>query len=142
MIRQIHLKSGQSPQSAPLSFEPTPLTIFVGPNNSGKSLLLREIEDFCSHGQKRDSFCVLNNLEFEPLPIDQVGPIMESLREWLSHLQIEGGKPTWLVRMFEAMGDNPESGNYLRPGEGDVWGFVGEIKEWLFYPSRSGIPGE
>lgn len=34
--------------SAPLSVKPTPVVILVGPNNSGKSLALREVEAFCS----------------------------------------------------------------------------------------------
>ena len=34
--------------SAPLSVKPTPIVVLVGPNNSGKSLALREVEAFCS----------------------------------------------------------------------------------------------
>lgn len=34
--------------SDPLSIRPTPVVILVGPNNSGKSLALREVEAFCS----------------------------------------------------------------------------------------------
>lgn len=34
--------------SAPLPVKPTPVVILVGPNNSGKSLALREVEAFCS----------------------------------------------------------------------------------------------
>ena len=34
--------------SDPLSVKPTPVVILVGPNNSGKSLALREVEAFCS----------------------------------------------------------------------------------------------
>ena len=34
--------------SAPLSVKPTPVVVLVGPNNSGKSLALREVEAFCS----------------------------------------------------------------------------------------------
>ena len=34
--------------STPLSVTPTPVVVLVGPNNSGKSLALREVEAFCS----------------------------------------------------------------------------------------------
>ncbi len=46
MINELALKFGSSPSEPPLRFEPGPVTVFVGPNNSGKSLLLREIEQF------------------------------------------------------------------------------------------------
>ena len=51
MFTAIHLKSGAMPDRSGLnlSLEPS-ITIFVGPNNSGKSLLLREIGQFCDHG--------------------------------------------------------------------------------------------
>jgi len=34
----------------PLEFAPGPMTVFVGPNNSGKSLALREVEEFLETG--------------------------------------------------------------------------------------------
>lgn len=44
MINRIILKFGSRPGSARLEFEQGPLTVFVGPNNSGKSLILQELE--------------------------------------------------------------------------------------------------
>jgi AAA15 family ATPase/GTPase len=46
MIEELTLKFGSSPSEPPLQFSPGPVTVFVGPNNSGKSLLLREVEAF------------------------------------------------------------------------------------------------
>lgn len=43
MLKQIVLKFGSVPGAAPLAFDPLSMTVFVGPNNSGKSLILREI---------------------------------------------------------------------------------------------------
>ena len=43
-IDKVSLRFGSSPNSDPLTFKPGPLTVFVGPNNSGKSLILRELE--------------------------------------------------------------------------------------------------
>jgi hypothetical protein len=52
MIEEIKLRFGSDKDSAPLIFSPAIVTVIVGPNNSGKSLLLRELENFCS-GQKK-----------------------------------------------------------------------------------------
>lgn len=44
MLKRITLKFGSSPGQQPLVLEPGPTTVFVGPNNSGKSLVLVEAE--------------------------------------------------------------------------------------------------
>lgn len=43
MLARLRLRSGSSPEGPPLEFVPGPMTVFVGPNNSGKSLVLREV---------------------------------------------------------------------------------------------------
>lgn len=43
LIRSITLKSGPQGPSEPLTFEPGSVTLFVGPNHSGKSKLLQEL---------------------------------------------------------------------------------------------------
>lgn len=45
MLNQICFKAGPFPGASPLLIELSPMTVVVGPNNSGKSLLLREVED-------------------------------------------------------------------------------------------------
>ncbi|MDB4951459.1 MAG: hypothetical protein JWM27_4108 [Gemmatimonadetes bacterium] len=50
MLRSVKLRFGAGEGEPPLAFEPGPMTVFVGPNNSGKSLALREIEDFLETG--------------------------------------------------------------------------------------------
>jgi len=40
------------------------------------------------------------------------------------------------------MGDDPKGADYLKPSQGDVWDFIGAIKQWLINPSRKGIPSE
>jgi ABC-type hemin transport system ATPase subunit len=50
MLRSIHLTFGANRQQPALSFAPGPMTIFVGPNNAGKSLVLREIEGYSEAG--------------------------------------------------------------------------------------------
>jgi ABC-type cobalamin/Fe3+-siderophores transport system ATPase subunit len=53
MIKQITFASGRSASAAPLSLDPRPITVLVGPNNSGKSLALKEIEGWCKAGPQQ-----------------------------------------------------------------------------------------
>jgi energy-coupling factor transporter ATP-binding protein EcfA2 len=62
------------------------------------------------------------------------------LESWLKPLDVSGHGPAWLVKMFEAMGSDPESPDYVRPEEGDVWMFIHSIRTWLHNPLRKGIP--
>jgi energy-coupling factor transporter ATP-binding protein EcfA2 len=64
MLTAIHLKSASSPGQPKLglSLEPS-VTIFVGPNNSGKSLLLREIAAFCKSGSAGPHTRILDHLD-------------------------------------------------------------------------------
>lgn len=62
------------------------------------------------------------------------------LESWLKDLGVTGHGPAWLLRMFDKMGENPDDPNYLKPSVGDVWGFIGEIKEWVTDNNRKGIP--
>lgn len=50
MLRAVILRFGADETEEPLEFAPGPMTVFVGPNNSGKSLALREIEGFLDDG--------------------------------------------------------------------------------------------
>lgn len=62
------------------------------------------------------------------------------LESWLLNLGARGHGPHWLIDIFEKMGEDPESPNYLKPSNNDVWSFLGEIKKWLINPMRKGIP--
>lgn len=44
MLKTIRFKFGPTPNAAPIEITPGPMTVIVGPNNSGKSLTLRELE--------------------------------------------------------------------------------------------------
>ena len=62
------------------------------------------------------------------------------LESWLPGLNVSGHGPSWLIEIFEKMGENPESSDYLRPTEGDVWHFISSIKDWFSKAERQGIP--
>ncbi|RZK33240.1 MAG: ATP-binding protein, partial [Hymenobacter sp.] len=59
---------------------------------------------------------------------------------WLGHLGIPKEKQNWLPRMFEAMGEDPADANYVQPAVGDVWDFMGRIRQWVDNPNHKGIP--
>lgn len=54
MLKNLILRFGPTGADFPLEFTPAPMTVFVGPNNSGKSLALREIEDFLESGGRSE----------------------------------------------------------------------------------------
>jgi hypothetical protein len=62
------------------------------------------------------------------------------LESWLSSLGATGHGPSWLINIFEKMGEDPESQHYLKPSDIDVWLFFGEIKKWFMNPNKKGIP--
>jgi hypothetical protein len=64
LVNKITLKFGTRRDSAPLVLSPTGITLFVGPNNSGKSLVLREIEKFCTTNSSAGNH-VLESIDFQ-----------------------------------------------------------------------------
>ncbi|MCU7693853.1 ATP-dependent endonuclease [Haoranjiania flava] len=72
MIDKIKLKSGSSQGQPNLEIDLTPITVFVGPNNSGKSRILIEIEKYSrnTHGQPND--LILDNIIFTSLTKDEI----------------------------------------------------------------------
>ena len=53
MLDFLTFKFGPSPGESPLRIAPGSMTVLVGPNNSGKSLTLREIRDVIVHSKSR-----------------------------------------------------------------------------------------
>lgn len=62
------------------------------------------------------------------------------LESWLKALNATGHGSNWLIDIFEKMGDNPEIDGYTKPTAGDVWDFIGKVKNWIDNTSRKGIP--
>ncbi|MCF5876232.1 ATP-dependent nuclease [Aeromonas veronii] len=62
------------------------------------------------------------------------------LESWLLQLGVSGHGPNWLVEVFEKMGEDPTSNDYLKPIDGDVWLFIEKIARWFENPRRKGIP--
>lgn len=66
MIRSITFKFGAEPASDPLEILAEPVTVFVGPNNSGKSQVLREIESLVRTASPQPTDKIVRSITFEP----------------------------------------------------------------------------
>jgi ABC-type cobalamin/Fe3+-siderophores transport system ATPase subunit len=62
------------------------------------------------------------------------------LESWLKPLGATGHGPSWLIDIFERMGEDPNNATFVRPGTDDVWHFLSLVRDWLLNPTRSGIP--
>ena len=72
MIRTLSLKFGRAPGFQPQAICTTPVTVFVGPNNSGKSKTLKEIHQYCASGRKNITDVIVDQIGFEALPLNSV----------------------------------------------------------------------
>ncbi|MBI3453017.1 MAG: ATP-binding protein [Rhodospirillales bacterium] len=64
-----------------IEFDPRGITVFVGPNNSGKSLILREVEAAIRESNRNilESMNILQDIEPEQLNEQQIEKIMQSI---------------------------------------------------------------
>lgn len=81
MLSKVHLKFGpQGTEGLPLAFEPAAMTVFVGPNNSGKSLVLRELHQYSESGPTSATRKIIDALEVALPNEDEVDELLESRR--------------------------------------------------------------
>lgn len=64
------------------------------------------------------------------------------VEHWLQDLDVDRSKHAWLKTIFEKMGSDMTSAEYVKPQIGDVWEFIEEMKNWLTNQNRKGIPSE
>jgi AAA domain, putative AbiEii toxin, Type IV TA system len=62
------------------------------------------------------------------------------LESWMKHLGISGHGPSWVIAVFEKMGEDPDSQDYVKPNDDDAWEFLAKVKGWLMNERRKGIP--
>jgi ABC-type cobalamin/Fe3+-siderophores transport system ATPase subunit len=79
MLDKLKLKFGTSPGQPNLEVNISPITIFVGPNNSGKSIILREIEEYCTKPSGSIQI-IVDNIEFSPLTETYVVSEIEKIK--------------------------------------------------------------
>jgi ABC-type Fe3+/spermidine/putrescine transport system ATPase subunit len=79
MLKSVTLRFGALEGEPGLTFSPGPMTVFVGPNNSGKSLALRELEDFLESGGRATGY-IVQALDPDLPPADVVRQMVLSRR--------------------------------------------------------------
>jgi len=65
MIKNIHFKFGSNTELNSSNAKCESITVFIGPNNSGKSTLLKEIDSFCTMGKKNPNYLIVEDIDFE-----------------------------------------------------------------------------
>ncbi len=79
MIESIKLKFGRGPGAEPQVISGAPITVFVGPNNSGKSKVLSEIYAFCQRGDANGGNVILDNVVFRPFTAEKAEEVLEQV---------------------------------------------------------------
>ena len=65
MIKTLSLKFGRAPGLPSETIPSSPVTVFVGPNNSGKSKILAEIHQYCTQGTRNVSDVIVKQIGLE-----------------------------------------------------------------------------
>jgi len=65
MLKDIKLKFGRAEGLEQQTIKAMPITVFVGPNNSGKSKILSEIQQFCANGSKNANNVIIESIDLE-----------------------------------------------------------------------------
>ena len=90
MLKSITLKFGPSGNSSNLFFNCQNINVFVGPNNSGKSLILQEIEQVSKNVQTNTFINIIHNISFKEISIDKFGFLKKNYVKELDPIQFNG----------------------------------------------------
>lgn len=80
MISNLKLKFGRTSDAVATEIPATAITVFVGPNNSGKSKILSEIERYCRHGHADVSAVLVEEISFHGLDAAEAKKAIEHIR--------------------------------------------------------------
>ncbi len=80
MIKNIKLKFGRAPGLEHTKIDCTAVTVFVGPNNSGKSQILKEIYRYCAQGTKNTNDLIIEEIIFNELDLQKAENAISSVK--------------------------------------------------------------
>ena len=130
------LKSAGVPDMLHQSFATTRIAVKQAMEASGKDMKRDGGISILEKKDKEAAQNLLDQLESYGIFVVPGG----ELECWLKQLGATSDGATWLVSIFERMGENPDSPDYLKPAENDVWQFLSHLKEWFADQNRKGIP--
>src|SRR3977135_338599 len=99
LLETVGLKSGPKGPSDPLIFSPASVNLFVGPNHSGKSLLLREIQTALQDPDQAAHRKVLQEITFSPFDEKRRSILADEIRAASKQSQ---NRPDANVVLFKA----------------------------------------
>lgn len=79
-IETLRFKAGSSPAQPGLTLGVAPITVFVGPNYSGKSQAIAEIAARCSSGNLPPDAVILDDVAISPLNSEAAQAALDSMR--------------------------------------------------------------
>ncbi|OBU69039.1 hypothetical protein A9K58_04725 [Stenotrophomonas maltophilia] len=85
LIEEARFRFGAAQGSDPLVLDEPAVTIFVGPNNSGKSMVLREIAELCSNGNTHRA--ILDGIKFRKHSTEEIDALLQA---WTDHRRSPG----------------------------------------------------
>lgn len=125
MLDQIELTAGARPGSPPTKFSPDTMTIFVGPNNSGKSLALQELETVVVNSGFVQPLRIVSSVHFAADTPEDIDAVREAYRG-ASIVRTSGGSYLRAVHPFEDfIFDIPLDPSVALPVAGPVDGLRG-----------------
>jgi hypothetical protein len=95
VISEMLLKFGRVPGAQATPIAVSAVTVFVGPNNSGKSRVLAEIEHFCIQGQVNGK--LLRSLTFTGLSAAEADRAIENLKDKPADGEARGGDEVFIA---------------------------------------------
>lgn len=98
LLKRIELKSGPVGPEKPLTVSSGHMTVFVGPNHSGKSLVLREIKEESTRTKPTTANKVLQSLSFNPLDQSVQDALRAELQAAASEYE-QNGQPMVHLRL-------------------------------------------
>jgi energy-coupling factor transporter ATP-binding protein EcfA2 len=100
VLENITLKSGPSPTSPPLVFAVGTVNVFVGPNHSGKSALLQELQSLAQQTSPSKGWKLLGDATFTPWTVEERTAVIEELTRSAKESQ-QPGPPTFTLSKGE-----------------------------------------